>query len=99
MANPKCDTVEFIVGLGGKTISPPQRLHKHHAKAGVTFSDDESLLVAVLVTPHGDYLKEISLPSALEQVRASPYAKTFVEIPKAVFDQLRSHPRAKEVLR
>jgi hypothetical protein len=97
MANAKRDTSAIIAGFGGTEVWSPETLHEAHVRASQPWGNGQKLLIAILDTPSGHYLKELSDNRALQSVRKGPYAAQYFEISEEVLVKLKEHPRKSEI--
>ena len=98
MANANRDTTTIIEALGGKKVWPPQRLHKNHVRGDKPWGKGQKLLIGVVETPFGHYLKELSYEYALDSVHATAGAAVhYYEISQSVAEKLKKHPRSSQI--
>jgi hypothetical protein len=72
----------LLASIGVSKVWPPTKILKRHiASPGGEFASDASrLLIAVVFTPHGEHLKEITDNHTLDGVKASLYASDYYEL-------------------
>jgi hypothetical protein len=97
MANANRDTTKIIEEFGGKKVWPPQRLHKNHVRGDQPWGEGQKLLIGVVETPFGQYLKELSYEYALDSAKGGIYAVHYYEISQPVAEKLKKHPRSSQI--
>lgn len=82
-------TEKMLLDVKAKQVSPPTKLGKRYITHSAQFCKTTTrLLVAVVFTPFGEHIKEITSESRLAEVVSGPMAANYYELTEKQVKQI-----------